>query len=41
MTDYEINRKANLLPIKDIANKLNISEDDILPYGKYMAKLNV
>ena len=41
MTDYEINRKANLLPIKDIASKLNISEDDILPYGKYMAKLNI
>ena len=27
MTDYEINRKANLLPIKDIASKLNISEE--------------
>ena len=41
MTDYEINKKAKLLPIKEVANKLNILEDDFIPYGKYMAKINI
>lgn len=40
MTDYEINKNAKLLPIKEIAKKLDILEDDIIPYGKYMAKID-
>ena len=40
MTDYEINRKTKLLPIYDIAKKLNLKKQDIIPYGNYMAKLN-
>ena len=39
MTDLEIAQNAKLLPVKEIAKKLNINEDDIDPYGKYKAKL--
>lgn len=39
MTDLEIAQKAQMLPIKEVAKKLNISEDDLDPYGKYKAKL--
>lgn len=38
-TDLEIAQNAKMLPIKDVANKLNISEDDLELYGKYKAKL--
>ena len=39
MTDLEIAQKAQMLPIREVAKKLNISEDDLDPYGKYKAKL--
>ena len=39
MTDLEIAQNATLLPVKEIAKKLNINEDDTDPYGKYKAKL--
>jgi len=39
MTDLEIAQKAQMLPIREVAKKLNISEDDLNPYGKYKAKL--
>ena len=39
MTDLEIAQKAQMLPIRKVAKKLNISEDDLDPYGKYKAKL--
>ena len=38
-TDIEIAQKTILYPIKDIANKLGIVEDDMEMYGKYKAKL--
>ena len=38
-TDLAIAQQAKMLPIREIAKKLNISEDDIDPYGKYKAKL--
>lgn len=38
-SDIEIAQKANMNPIKDIASKLGISEDDIELYGRYKAKL--
>ena len=41
MTDYEINKKAKLKPIKEVAKKLNIKEKELIPYGNYMAKLNI
>ena len=39
-SDIEISKNANLLNINDIANKLNLSTDDIECYGKYKAKIN-
>lgn len=38
-TDLEIALKAKMLPIKEIAGKLNVTEDDLELYGKYKAKL--
>lgn len=38
-TDLEIAQNAKMLPIKEVAKKLNISEDDLEFYGKYKAKL--
>ena len=40
MTDIEIARKANLLPISKIAKSLNLNEDVIEYYGKYKAKVD-
>ena len=39
-SDIQIAQKAELLPIKDVAKKLGISEDDLELYGKYKAKLS-
>ena len=39
LTDIEIAQAAKLDHIKNIASKLNISEDDLEMYGKYKAKL--
>lgn len=39
-TDIEIAQGAKMLPIKDIALKLGIDEDDIEYYGRYKAKLS-
>jgi formate--tetrahydrofolate ligase len=38
-SDIEIAQKATLQPIANIATKLNIPIDDLIPYGKYKAKL--
>ncbi len=38
-TDIEIAQEAKMLPIKDVAGKLGIEEDDMELYGKYKAKL--
>ena len=40
MTDIEIAKKVELKNIQDIANELEISEQDIECYGKYKAKIN-
>ena len=39
LTDIEISRAAKLKPIAEIARNLNIDADDIIPYGKYKAKI--
>ncbi|MGB9839999.1 formate--tetrahydrofolate ligase, partial [Thermovenabulum sp.] len=39
-SDIEIAQEAKLEPIKDIAAKLGLTEDDIEYYGKYKAKIN-
>ena len=39
LTDIEIARNTKIENIKDIANKVNLLEDDIEFYGKYKAKI--
>ncbi len=39
-TDIQIAQEAKLLPITDVAEKLNISYDDLELYGKYKAKIS-
>lgn len=39
-TDIEIAQEADMLPITEIAKKLDISADDLELYGKYKAKLS-
>ncbi|MDE7263797.1 MAG: formate--tetrahydrofolate ligase [Anaeroplasmataceae bacterium] len=41
LTDLEIAQQATMLPIKDIAFKLNLTEEDIDVYGKYKAKIHL
>ncbi|SDE19313.1 formate--tetrahydrofolate ligase [Riemerella columbipharyngis] len=38
-TDLEIAQQANIQPIKNIAEKINIKEDDLECYGRYKAKI--
>ena len=38
-TDLEIAYDADVKPIKEIAAKIGIAEDDLVPYGKYIAKV--
>ncbi len=40
-TDIEISNAASLRPIHEIAGKLGIRDEDIEPYGRYKAKLNI
>jgi formate--tetrahydrofolate ligase len=40
MTDLEIAQRAEILKIKEIAKKINLSEEDIELYGNYKAKIN-
>jgi formate--tetrahydrofolate ligase len=41
MTDIEIADQADIQPIKTIAAKLGLGEDDIEQYGKYKAKISL
>ena len=38
-TAIEISRNTELKPIAEVAAQLGISKDDIIPYGKYIAKI--
>jgi len=40
LTDIEIAQGANMLPIKEVAKKLGIEEDELEFYGKYKAKMS-
>ena len=40
LSDIEIAQQAKLLPIKEIAEKLDIKENELEPYGHYKAKLS-
>lgn len=37
--DAEIARKADIKPIQNIATKLNLSTEELIPYGHYKAKI--
>lgn len=39
-TDIQIAQEAKLLPIREVAEKLDITEDELELYGKYKAKLS-
>ena len=41
LSDIEIAQANNMRPIKEVANKLAISEDDMEVYGKFKAKLPI
>lgn len=41
LSDIEIAQQAKMEPIKNIAEKLGMTEDDYDSYGKYKAKLNI
>ena len=38
-SDIEIARETKMLPIAEIATKLNIFADELIPFGKYKAKI--
>ena len=40
-TDIEISNSANLRPILEIAEKLGIDSENVEPYGRFKAKLNI
>ena len=40
-TDIQIAQEAKLLPITEVAEKLDISMDDLELYGKYKAKIDI
>ena len=39
-TDIEIAQEAEMMPIKNVAEQLGLTEDDIELYGKYKAKIS-
>ena len=41
LSDIEIAQANNMRPIKEVANKLTITEDDMEVYGKFKAKLPI
>ena len=41
LSDLEIAQRAKLKPITDIAKELGIREEELEPYGKYIAKINL
>ena len=41
LSDLEIAQQAEILNIKDIASKVNLTEDDIELYGKYKCKIHL
>ena len=40
-SDLEIAQRATLKPITDIANGLGILDEELEPYGRYMAKVDL
>nr|NIS39631.1 formate--tetrahydrofolate ligase [Desulfuromonadales bacterium] len=40
-SDLDIAQAAELKPIKEIAADIGLEEDDLIQYGKYMAKVHL
>ena len=40
LTDIEIAKNAKMIKISEVAKQLGIGEDDLIPYGHYMAKVS-
>ncbi len=40
MTDIEIAQNASMKPITEVARKMGLTEDQIIPYGRYKAKID-
>lgn len=40
MNDIQIAQAAKLRPIEEIAEKINLPQDALMPYGRYIAKVN-
>ena len=41
LTDVQIAQQAQMQPIKEVAGKLGLVEDDLELYGKYKAKISL
>ena len=41
LSDLQIAQQAEILNIKEIAKKVNLTEDDLELYGKYKAKIHL
>ncbi len=41
LTDYEITQQADVRPIKEIAAKLGVVEEDLMPYGNEITKVSL
>jgi formate--tetrahydrofolate ligase len=41
LSDYEITRQAGIRPIQDIAAKLGVDKEDLLPFGDEVAKVHL
>ena len=41
LTDYEIAKQAGIRPIKDVAAKLGVEDEFLMPYGDEVAKVNL
>ena len=39
-SDIEIAQEAKMKPIVDIAASLGLADEDVIPYGRYKAKVN-
>ena len=40
-TDVQIAQEANMLPIKEVASTIGLTEDDLELFGKYKAKISM
>jgi len=41
LNDYEITKQAGIRPIKDIAARLGVDDEDLMPFGDEVAKVNL